>query len=261
MSGEGMRGGAGCIAPRCPTVWAGFAFSLLVLTAQPVHAQFYVRSPEVEKGVLKFEEHGAVYSGPGQDERLRQSHDVEGKYGFTDRFEGILEGFFDQDVGGSLTARQLEIGGQYELVQREGDGLGVAFRGIYEFGLQNGDPDEILFGPLAKYVWGPDSATINAFFIGQVGNNVDIDSLEMMVNWRLKHEFGETFALGVEGYSQIEDLAHAGTFDEQKHRLGPVAYFEFKDFLPRWEFAGGTLFGLSEATSDVTFKFGAELEF
>jgi hypothetical protein len=260
ISGEGMSGGVG-ITLRCPTVWAGFAFSLLVLTAQPVHAQFYVRSPEVEKGVLKFEEHGAVYSGPGQDERLRQSHDVEGKYGFTDRFEGILEGFFDQDVGGSLTARQLEIGGQYELVQREGDGLGVAFRGIYEFGLQNGDPDEILFGPLAKYVWGPDSATINTFFIGQVGNNVDIDSLEMMVNWRLKHEFGETFALGVEGYSQIEDLAHAGTFDEQKHRLGPVAYFEFKDFLPRWEFAGGTLFGLSEATSDVTFKFGAELEF
>jgi hypothetical protein len=260
ISGEGMSGGVG-ITLRCPTVWAGFAFSLLVLTAQPVQAQFYVRSPEIEKGVLKFEEHGAVYSGPGQDERLRQSHEVEGKYGFTDRFEGILEGFFDQDIGGSLTARQLELGGQYELVQREGDGLGVAFRGIYEFGLGNGDPDEILFGPLAKYVWGPDSATINTFFIGQVGNNVGIDSLEMMVNWRLKHELSETLALGVEGYSQIDDLSHPGTFDEQKHRLGPVAYFEFKDLLPRWEFAGGTLFGLSDATSDVTFKFDAELEF
>ena len=104
-------------------------------------------------------------------------------------------------------------------------------------------PDEILFGPLAKYVWGRDSATINTFFIGQVGNNVGIDSLEMKVNWRLKHEFGETFALGVEGYSQIDDLSHAGTFDEQKHRLGPVAYFEFEDLPAEWEFAGGTLFG------------------
>jgi hypothetical protein len=261
MSGEGMSGGVGGITHRCPTVWAGFAFLVLVLAAQPVQAQFYVRSPEVEKGVLKLEEHGALYSGPGQDERRRQSHEVEGKYGFTDRFEGIVEGFFRQDIGGSLTARQFELGSQYEIIQREGDGLGLAFRGIYEFALQNGSPDEILFGPVAKYVWGRDSATINTFFIGQVGSDVEIDSLEMKVNWRLKHEFGETFALGVEGYSTIEDLSHAGTFDAQKHRLGPVAYFEPKDLLPNWEFAGGALFGVSDATSDVTFKFDAEVEF
>jgi hypothetical protein len=261
MSGEGMSGGVGGITRRCPTVWAGFAFFLLALSVQSAQAQFYVRSPEVEKGALKFEEHGAVYSGPGQDERLWQSHEVEGTYGLTDRFEGIVEGFFEQDIGGSLTARQLELGAQYELVERKGDGLGVAFRGIYEFGLQDQLPGEILFGPLAKYVWGRDSATINTLFVGQVGNDVGIDSLEMMINWRLKHEFSETFALGVEGYSQIEDLAHAGTFDEQLHRLGPVAYFELKDLLPNWEFAGGALFGVSDATSDATFKFDAELEF
>lgn len=256
-----MTGGVRESVCRRPSFWAGFAFLLLVLSSQPVQAQFYVRSPEVEKGVLNLEEHGAVYSGPGTDERLRQSHEIEGKYGVTERLEGIVEGFFDQDIGGSLTARQLELGAQYELVEREGDGLGLAFRGIYELALENGSPDEILFGPLAKYVRGPDSATINTFFIGQVGNNVDIDGLEMLINWRLKHEFGETFGLGVEGYSKIEDLAHSGKFDEQKHRLGPVAYFEFKDHLPNWEFAGGALFGVSDATSDVTFKFDAELGF
>jgi hypothetical protein len=256
-----MSGGVGGFGRWCPALWAGFAFFLLVLSTQPAQAQFYVRSPEVEKGVLKFEEHGAVYSGPGTEERRRQSHEVEGKYGFTDRWEGIVEGFFRQDIGGSLTARQFELGSQYEIIEREGDGLGLAFRGIYEFALQNGSPDELLFGPIAKYVWGRDSATINTFFIGQVGNNVGINSLEMKVNWRLKREFGDTFALGVEGYSTIEDLSHAGTFDEQKHRVGPVAYFEFEDLLPRWEFAGGALFGVSDATSDVTFKFDAELEF
>lgn len=239
--------------------WLTLGFSLL-FWVQPAKAQFYVRSPDVEKGVLALEEHGAVYSGPGEDERRRQSHEVEAKYGFTDRFEGIAEGFFRQDIGQSLEARQFELGGQYEFVEREGDGLGLAFRGIYEFALQSGEPDEILFGPLGKYVWGPDSLTVNTFFIGQLGNHRDIDSLEMEVNWRLKHEFGETFALGVEGYSKIEDLAHAGTFDEQLHRVGPVAYLEL-EALPNWEFAGGALFGLSDATSDVTFKFDAEVEF
>lgn len=243
-----------------PLIGLTFAFSLVVLWAAPASAQFYVRSPDVEKGELKLEEHGAVYSGPGEDERRRQSHEIEAKYGFTDRWEGIVEGFFRQDIGEDFEARQFELGAQYEIVEREGDGLGLAFRGIYEFALQGGDPDEILFGPIAKYVWARDSFTTNAFFIGQLGNHREIDSLEFKFNWRLKHEFNERWAIGVEGYSEIEDLSHAGTWDDQKHRLGPVAYLEL-DSMPKWEFAAGTLFGASDATSDVTFKFDAEIEF
>ena len=243
------------------SIWLGFAFSLLILGMQPANAQFYVRSPDVEKGELKLEEHGAIYSGPGEDERRRQSHELEAKYGFTDRWEGIVEGVFRQNIGDSLKAHRLELGAQYEIVERHGDGWGLAFRSLYEFALQDGDPDEILFGPLAKYVWGHDSFTINTFFVGQVGQNVDIDSLELKVNWRLKHEFNETFALGVEAYSEIGDLSHTGTFEDQKHRVGPVAYLEFGESMPKWEFAAGALFGVSDATSDVTFKFDAEVEF
>ena len=132
---------------------SGLAFGL---ASSPAFAQFYVRSPDVEKGELALEEHGAVYSGPGEDEQLRQSHEVEVKYGFTNRWQGIAEGFLRQDIGESLTARQFELGGQYELIEREGNGLGLAFRSIYEFALQDHSPDEILFGPLAKYVIGRD---------------------------------------------------------------------------------------------------------
>jgi hypothetical protein len=233
---------------------------LLALVSVPASAQFYVRSPDVKKGEFKLEEHGAIYSGPGEDERRRQTHEVEAKYGFTDRWEGIVEGTFRQNVGEDFKAHRLELGAQYEIVERHGDGLGVAFRSFYEFALQGGDPDEILFGPLAKYVRGADSATINTFFIGQVGRYADIDSLEFKLNWRLKHEMNEKWALGVEGYSQIEDLSHAGSFDEQLHRVGPVAYLELEG-KPEWEFAGGVLFGVSDATSDVTFKFDAEVKF
>jgi hypothetical protein len=214
----------------------------------------------VEKGELKLEEHGAVYSGRGTDEQRRQSHELEAKYGFTDRWEGIAETTFRQDIGEDFKAHRIELGAQYEFVERHGDGLGLAFRSLYEFALQSGDPDEILFGPIAKYVRGPDSATVNAFFIGQVGDHQDIDSLEFKFNWRLKHELNETWGLGIEGYSEVEDLSHTGTWDEQKHRVGPVAYLELED-MPKWEFAAGTLFGVSEATSDVTFKFDAEVEF
>jgi hypothetical protein len=235
--------------------------SPLCVAHLPAAAQFYVRSPDVEKGELKLEEHGALYSGPGEEERRRQSHVVWAEYGLTDRWEGIAEGVFRQEIGDSLKAHRFELGAQYEIIERHRDGLGVAFLSLYELALQDGDPDEILFGPLAKYAWGHDSLAVNAFFIGQVGNNRDIDSLELKFNWRLKHEFNERIGLGVEGYSEIEDLSHAGTFDDQKHRVGPVAYLEFGGREPKWEFAAGALFGVSDATSDVTFKFDAEVEF
>ena len=251
---------------KCVRIWSctvacfGLAGLVLILGAQPVAAQFYVRSPDVEKGVLKLEEHGAVYSGRGEDERRRQSHELEAKYGFTDRWEGIVEATFRQDIGEDFEANRIELGAQYEIVERHGDGWGLAFRSLYEFALQSGDPGEILFGPIAKYVRGHDSATVNAFFIGQVGDHRDIDSLEFKFNWRLKHEFNDMWGLGVEGYSDIEDLSHTGTFDEQKHRVGPVAYLELKG-MPEWEFAAGALFGVSDATSDVTFKFDIEVGF
>lgn len=249
---------AACLRLAILTVVTAVSASM---ASAPGNAQFYVRSPDVEKGELKLEEHGAIYSGPGEEERRRQSHELEAKYGFTDRWEGIIEGTLRQNIGDSLKAHRFEIGSQYEFVERRGNGLGLAFRSLYEFALQGGDPDEILFGPLAKYVWGHDSLTVNTFFVGQVGNHVDIDSLELKVNWRFKHEFGEKFGVGVEGYSEIEDLSNTGTFDDQKHRLGPVAYLQLEESMPKWEFAAGALFGVSDATSDVTFKFDAEMEF
>ena len=51
------------------------ALSATFAVVSPAPAQFYVRSPEVSKGEAEIEEHGALYSGPGEDERLRQSHE------------------------------------------------------------------------------------------------------------------------------------------------------------------------------------------
>jgi len=258
-----VGGLSGHFAPGHAAISFCLTAILLGFAIGPASAQFYVRSPDVKKGETAIEEHGALYSGPGEDERRRQSHEVEFKHGLTDRWELIVEGFFRQDIGEKFEARQFELGAQYEIIERRGDGLGFAFRTIYEFALQGGEPDEILFGPLAKYVIGRDSVTANAFFIGQLGDEAEIDSLELKVNWRLKHEFNEKFGLGIEGYSEIEDLSHAGSWDDQKHRLGPVAYLELEREGSKleWEFAGGVLFGISDATSDITYKFDAELKF
>lgn len=253
----------GTITPSGALFSFGLTLSAFMFPVPTATAQFYVRSPEVHKGEAEIEEHGAFYTGPGKDESLTQSHELEGKYGITERFEVILEGVFEQPRGENVEAEEIELGGQYEISERKGDGLGVAFRILYEFAILGGSPDEILFGPIAKYVHGADSLTINTFFVGQVGNNVEIGSLEFKVNWRLKHELNERWAVGIEGFSQLEDLSHARTFDEQGHRLGPVAYYEFPhaEGRPEWKAAGGILFGVSDVVSDFTYKFDLGVEF
>jgi len=252
-----------------------------LLTPIPAWAQFYVRQPDVERGESEVEEHGAVYAGPGGGEDLRQSHEVEFKNGLTDRAQLIVEGFFEQPIGDSLQATEFEIGGQYQLIKPEGDGFAFTFRSLYE--AVKDAPDGILFGPLARFQKGPNSTTLNTFFVGQVGNHPEIDGLEFQCNWQLKHELSQHLALGVEGFAEIADLAHPGSFNDQLHRAGPVIYMNFGDGAknrsaaekpdneetdheqqspaPKFEIAAGALFGLSEVTSDVTFKLDAGLEF
>ena len=250
-----------------------------LLTPTSASAQFYVRQPDVEKGESEVEEHGAVYAGPGDDEDLRQSHEVEFKRGLTDRAQLIVEGFFEQPIGDSLQFTEFEIGGQYEFIKPQGDGFAFAFRTIYE--AVKDAPDEILFGPLARYAVGRNSTTLNTFFVGQVGDDPTIDGLEFQYNWQFKHELSHRVAFGVEAFGEIEDLAHPGSFNDQLHRAGPVIYLNFgeeaesevekreseeseheqKSEAPELKMAAGVLFGLSDATSDVTFKLDAELEF
>ena len=123
----------------------------------------------------------------------------------------------------------------------------------------------MLLGPIAKLSGHDISATLDTFF-NQNLNSSDIPALE--TKWQVKHRLTDRVSLGVEGYSKITDLDHAGSFQDQEHRIGPVIYLklgpwsaqEFHDVTgvgeeKIWGVALGALFGITEATSDVAFKF------
>jgi hypothetical protein len=71
------KGGIGAGLRRVLTVAAATTGGVMLLAPGGAFAQFYVRQPDVEKGETELEEHGAIYTGPGEDEDLRQSHEVE----------------------------------------------------------------------------------------------------------------------------------------------------------------------------------------
>jgi hypothetical protein len=263
---------------------AGIALSSATLLS-PIRAwaqdSFYVRQPEVEKGKTEIEDHSAVLTGNAIED-LRQSHEIEATYGVTDRWQLIVEGLLEQPLHEDLQGTEVEIGTQFEMVKRKGDGFDLAFRTEYEAVLERGEADEILFGPIIKYVKGRASTTLDAFFTSQVGDRADTQGLGFQYNWQAKYELNSRVGLGAEAFGQIEDLANAGSFNEQPHRVGPVIYLNFGEEAegpeakkpergetereqeteaPEINVAAGILFALTDVTSDITFKLDAELEF
>jgi hypothetical protein len=232
---------------------------------KPATAQFHVAQPEVVKGQGEIADHGAVYAGPGTVEKLDQAHQLELYYGLTDRLAFLTVGLLQQKIGENLEAEIWDIGGQYQLLKPDGEGFALAIRSLYQVSLQDGSPDHILLGPIAKIVGHEAGATLDTFFVHDLDSG-DVTALN--TKWQVKHRLTDRMSFGVEGYGKIADLADPGSFEDQEHRVGPVIYLKFGQWTPQefhdvagvgeekiWGAAFGVLFGLTEATSDIALKF------
>ena len=274
---------------------AGLTFT----ASKPVLAEFEIEEAGIEKGEKEFEYRGAVHWGFPQAEReateeggaleeeeegefVRQSHDFEFHYGITDRwgFSATLATDEPLDRKYDVSAVDLEL--QYELIQREGNGLGLAFLGGYGIATRGGEADEIEFGPIVELAAGRALLTVNPFFTSQVGDNRETDGLGFEYGWRGQYGFAKHWGVGAEMFGEIEDLANAGSFDEQPHSIGPTLFYNPGEDdhhegggnggghddnkvaeAPEMEIAlnVGVQFGLTDATSDTALKFQGSLAF
>ena len=264
---------------------------LTIGTTRPALAEFEIQESQVEKGEVELEYRGAVHWGFPEDssgaeqgalaeedeaEFLRQSHDLELQYGLTERWLFSTTLSADEPLDADFNVSSVELGLQYEIVQREGNGIGLAFQTEYGFGTRGGDPDEYGFGPIVELASGNLLLTLNPLFTGQVGDNRQTDSLGFEYGWRAEYDFAKHWGIGVEMFGQIEDLSNAGSFDDQTHSLGPTLFYnpgedegaKGDDDEKVAEAAAmelslnvGVQFGLTDATSDTALKFQGSLAF
>jgi hypothetical protein len=277
------------------------ALGLTVGTIRPAFAEFQIQEAGVEKGEVELEYRGAVHWGfPGterseaddeegaleEDEEgpLRQSHDFEFAYGITERwlFSTTLTGDQPLDESFALSAVELEL--QYEIIKRQGNGLGLAFTGSYGFATRGGEADEIEFGPIVELASGKFLLTLNPFFSSQVGDNRHTDGLGFEYGWRAQYNFAKKWGIGAEMFGEIEDLANAGSLNDQNHSIGPTLFYmpggsdddddngnggdddddnKKVGSPPDMEFSlnVGVQFGLTDVTSDTALKFQGSLSF
>jgi hypothetical protein len=279
---------------------------LTVTMTKPALAEFEIQESQVEKGEVELEYRGAVHWGFPKAEReeaeedeeegeeggaeeeeeegefLRQSHDFEFAYGISDRWLFSTTLGTDEPLEDNYGVSSVELELQYEIIQREGNGLGLAFTGGYGFATRSEEADEIEFGPIVELASGKLLLTFNPFFSAQVGDNRETDGLGFEYGWRAEYDFAKHWGVGVEMFGEIEDLANAGSFEDQAHSIGPTLFYNPGDDdddeagekegddddekvagPPEIEYSlnVGVQFGLTDVTSDTALKFQGSLAF
>ena len=274
---------------------------LIAGKTRPALAEFEIQESGVEKGEVELEYRGAVHDGFPRTEReeveeegeggaleeeeegefLRQSHDFEFQYGLTNRILFSTTLGADEPLEDDFDLSSVEIELQYELVEREGNGFGLAFIGGYGFATRGGEADELEFGPIMELASGGFLLTTNTFFSSQVGEHRETDGLGFEYGWRAQQKIAKKWAIAAEMFGEIEDLSNAGSFDDQPHSLGPtLLYIPNGDDdegggngdgddengvaeAPEMEVSlnVGVQFGLTDATSDTAVKFQGSIGF
>ena len=272
------------------------ALWLTVGTTKSALAEFEIQESNIDKGDVEVEYRGAVHWGIPQAEEgdaagaldseadqasLRQSHELETQWGATQWLLLSLTFSGDQPLGEDFALSAVELEAQVELIERKGNGFGLAFQGGYGFATRGGEADEIQFGPIVELASGNLLLTLNPLFGAQVGDNRQTDGLGFEYGWRAEYDFAKHWGVGVEMFGEIDDLANAGSFNDQNHSLGPTLFYnpgeDDDDDVGQAgddddnKVAGpakidfslnvGVQFGLTDATSDTALKFQGSLAF
>ena len=268
------------------------------IQSAPAHAQFSISSPKVEKGELEVETHGSVQSGfPAADDdeaekNVRFGTEVEVGYGITDFWKAELGFSFQKPEDGGLEASSIELENTFQLATIERWNATIGLLASVSLGIGGADePNAFEFGPLIQF--GDEktgSLILNGIFEKTFGDNRE-DGVGFEYAAQVKVPVREKVALGIEAFGEIEDIGNAPSFNETELRIGPMLYLSFGDKdddddkphhkkkgkrgddddddkglkagakEPEIEVGAGVLFGATDATPDVTFKWDVEVSF
>jgi hypothetical protein len=234
-------------------------------------AEFEIPEVDAEKGAIEAEYRGASHWGlPRADEEddldlLRQSHEVEFQYGLTDWWMLRLTPNVEQPDGESIELASIGIETQFVLVPRNGGTFGLAFMvgyGPYSLFVDDDEPDEFEFGPVIELAPGPWLFTFNPRLMEEVGNAADQEWLGFEYAAQARYSVTDRWAIAVLGFGEIEELVHAGPFDDQAHLLGPSLYlFSSTEAEREWSLGAGVLFGLTDASPDASLRVTFAVEY
>ena len=234
-----------------------------LILSSSAHAQFVIKNPAVDEGVLAIVGHGSYESAlPTGGDPVGWSHEAELSYGFTDFWKSELALDLKQPAHEELELHEFKFENYLELADYAPWGaIFTAFGGV-DWGLDEGVADAGKFGPLARFGNDDLSLTLNAIFDKTFGK-YSTPGMGLDYAAQFKFHLVEGVSSGGELFGNITNIEDVPSFNDTEFRVGPVLYLSWKDDHSHFGFIGdiGVLLGTTDATPDTTIKWDLELTF
>jgi high-affinity iron transporter len=228
-------------------------------------AELQVRMPTVEFREVEFEHNGFFSFDKDPSLGGQQSYTNSIGYGVTPWWEIELEGESNSVPDSSVHYTATTLENTFQITEPGQYMFNFGFFAEYSQSALNGEPNEFTLGPIVQKelydVLGVDSLhTLNVFLSHDVGHNAS-HATGMQVAWQSRLLLDPYIDPAIEYYGIIDDLGHAGKFDQQQHFLGPVAVGTV-NFSPygKVKYEVGYMFGLTPATPRGAIRWKLEYE-
>ncbi len=233
-----------------------YGLPLLLLSANAIAEDFEVEDAKVEKGKLVAEGHYnyGFDDNDSNDNAFGQLYGVE--YGFTDKWKSALKIGLVHESASNLRADKIEWENTIAPFEAGKYWADFAFQLNYEQSLESNIASGAGLKLIAEKTFGNYEHTINVGFDQDIGENAE-GAPDGSVAYGLLYKLQDDLSSGIEYYGDIGKLDRIKGYSHQEHRVGPVVKGEISGF----EYDTGVLFGVSEATNDLTLKFNIHYEF
>lgn len=139
----------------------------------------------------------------------------------------------------------------------ERGGLAVSWYTTLQLSTDRDSTNSLVFGPIAKLSTpgGKGWLTVNSNFEDQFGRNAG-PSLNILYGWQARWKLSDAWAIGIDGFGKVPDIAHMPGASEHDHRVGPALATEL-ELAPGHKVTLDTalLVGLTETSPELSLKF------
>lgn len=228
-----------------------FVLTILPVPALAINKLYY---PYVEQGELELEYFGSrsVDGNGAKDDAQKQQFSVG--YGVTEYWFTELYAKYEKEPQDGLVFDAWEWENIFQLNERGEDWVDAGASLAYEWTPSDNQADTLEARLLFAKDLDETSHTFNIILEKDVGSGPK-KALEGEVLWSSRYTaLSEYFEPGFELDSSFGELEHAGSFNDQEHYIGPVAYGSIRPFQGehggKLKYRLGYLFGFSRAASD-----------
>src|SRR5215469_1121368 len=240
---------------------SGFAAVL----ASPAHAEFKVRSPQVEYGECELEHNGSTtFDKKKSGLSNNQSYTIELGCGVTPFWQAEIEAELGAPSSTDLRYNATTFENTFQLTPQGEYWADLGFFFEYSQSPDRHSPNAINFGPLlqketAGFFDSPSLHTLNLLFGKELGHDRS-DDTPFSFAWQSRLRLNKLFEPGIELYSNISDIEKPGKL-EQQHRLGPMFAGNYGlGRIGEIKYELGYLFGLTRATENGAVRWRLEYE-